>query len=199
MTDKKPVPPSLAQFALEQLAEAGELAAIDLTVQNVEILRQEIVKRDARIAELEAPMLAWAELDYTKHTRRSLMCYIGQQNFRITAQENQLAALKAQQPSGVVLPKRADTSYGTGLDTQFAEAYNEALDEVERLNPCRAQAVPDGYVLVPVEPTPEMIAAMIKQLNKSPVWYCRHTAVYRAMLEASESLLALQGKEVGDE
>lgn len=46
------IPPALAEFAVSQLSEAGELAAVDLTVQNVEILRQEIVKRDARIAEL---------------------------------------------------------------------------------------------------------------------------------------------------
>lgn len=44
------IPPALAEF----LAEAGELAAIDLTVQNVEILRAEIERRDARIAYLEA-------------------------------------------------------------------------------------------------------------------------------------------------
>jgi hypothetical protein len=39
------------------------------------------------------------------------------------------------QPCAVVMPERANVLYGTGLDTQLAEAYNEALDEVARLNP----------------------------------------------------------------
>lgn len=43
------------------------------------------------------------------------------------------AALKSH-PSGVVLPPRAKTLTGNELDTQLAEAYNDALDEVARLN-----------------------------------------------------------------
>ena len=37
-----------------------------------------------------------------------------------------------QQP--IRLPQRADTSHGDAFDTQLAEAYNAALDEVARLN-----------------------------------------------------------------
>lgn len=86
MSDKKPVPPSLAQFALEQLAEAGEQAAIDLTVQNVEILRAEIERRDVRIVELEADVLQWrANSAENKLIAESVNA--------------ELAALKARQPS----------------------------------------------------------------------------------------------------
>lgn len=41
------------------------------------------------------------------------------------------------------LPQRADTSHGDAFDTQLAEAYNAALDEVARLNAAPiAQAAP---------------------------------------------------------
>lgn len=43
------------------------------------------------------------------------------------------AAVKAQ-PGGVVLPPRASTLTGNDWDMQLAEAYNDALDEVARLN-----------------------------------------------------------------
>lgn len=41
---------------------------------------------------------------------------------------------------GVVLPPRAKTLTGSEWDTQLAEAYNDALDEVARLNPAPATA-----------------------------------------------------------
>lgn len=54
-----------------------------------------------------------------------------------------------QQP--IRLPQRADTSHGDAFDTQLAEAYNAALDEVARLN-----------------------AAPIAQTEQQPVaWRCR--------------------------
>lgn len=72
--------------------------------------------------------------------------------------------------SGVVLPERmtvemashVTTSQSTALDAaQYAcDWYNRGLDEVARLNHCRAQSVPDGYVMVPVEPTQAMVDAL---------------------------------------
>lgn len=47
------IPPALAEFAVSQLAEVGELAAIDLTVQNVEILRAENERLRAELAALK--------------------------------------------------------------------------------------------------------------------------------------------------
>lgn len=70
------------------------------------------------------------------------------------------------------------------------------LQSRARLNSCRAQAVPEGYVLVPVEPTLEMMKASKRELEKSPVIWCRYKAAYRALLAAAPSA---QQKESGDE
>lgn len=54
----------------------------------------------------------------------------------------ELATLESQQPSaGVVLPERMPRSSDLHAITQHNAGWNSALDEVARLNPCRAQAV----------------------------------------------------------
>lgn len=189
MTDKKPVPPALAQFALEQLAEAGEQAAIDLTVQNVEILRAEIVKRDARIAELEATKLH-GEMVMLRTDRDRLAAEL----------KYTIAALKAQQPSGAVLPEHFEMEPFQTVDkgsTNYKAGFNAAIRKVrESLNPCRAQPVPDGYVVVPVEPTPEMSEAAATAESSSLIYGFRINRMYAAMLAAAPSA---QQKESGDE
>ena len=57
-------------------------------------------------------------------------------------------------------------------------AYSAGLVEGERLAPQQAEAVPPGYVLVPVEPTQTMIDAM-----QSSGWM---PANYRAMIAAAQ-------------
>lgn len=41
-----------------------------------------------------------------------------------------------------------------------------------------------GLVLMPKEATPEIVAAMKRELDKAPTWYCRYSAAYRAALSA---------------
>jgi len=41
-----------------------------------------------------------------------------------------------------------------------------------------------GLVLMPQEATPEIVAAMKRELDKAPTWYCRYSAAYRAALSA---------------
>lgn len=45
--------------------------------------------------------------------------------------------------------------------------------------------VPDGWRLVPVDLDTAMLRAMMEQITKSPVTWCRYRAVYRAMLAAA--------------
>lgn len=129
-------------------------------------LEAEIVKRDARVAELEH------KLDQKVEFMRQL----AKDGAKL---DDQIAALKAQQPSAGVVPgwlithgrdgsivvqKPGRGGYVASMDTDnIASSILHALASdmlAESLNPCRAQAVADGYVLVPVEPTIEMIAAL---------------------------------------
>lgn len=147
-----------------------------------EQLEAEIAERDARIAGLLADVDEWQELA----ARRADIVF---------AQNRELAALKAQQPSaGVVLPERMELDGNGGWRDLRAETHNRCLDEVARLNPCRAQAVPEGYVLVPVEPTLEMMKASKRELEKSPVIWCRYKAAYRALLAAAPSANSEQAR-----
>jgi len=61
--------------------------------------------------------------------------------------------------------------------------FNTALDEVARLN-VAPQTEQSGLVLMPKEATPEIVAAMKRELDKAPTWYCRYSAAYRAALSA---------------
>lgn len=45
------------------------------------------------------------------------------------------------------------------VPNEVSQDYAALLIEARRLNHCRAQAVPEGYVMVPVEPTKEMLDA----------------------------------------
>lgn len=58
-----------------------------------------------------------------------------------------------------------------------------------------AVVVPDGYVLVPVEPTHEMAMAAKRELEKSPVYSCRYKAALRAAIAAAPA----QGQQVDDQ
>jgi hypothetical protein len=71
-----------------------------------------------------------------------------------------IAALKAQ-PSGVVLPVRADS---VAAASGYHKGWNACLDEVARLNsspvssaPSHGEQVREGWKLVPVEPTEAML------------------------------------------
>lgn len=56
----------------------------------------------------------------------------------------------------------------------------------------RAQSagVPEGYVLVPTEPTPGMVTAAKCEMDKSPVYWCRYKAALRAAFEAAPAVKA---------
>lgn len=129
-----------------------------------EQLEAEIAKRDARIAELELAVSDYREqlpagllrriASVNPDSTRPETCGVvvprpllencasymeGSASPTVASWHKSICALlltpRAQQPSaGVVLPERANVCYGSALDTQLAEAYNEALDEVERLN-----------------------------------------------------------------
>lgn len=101
-----------------------------------EQLEAEIAERDARIAGLLADVDEWQELA----ARRADIVF---------AQNRELAALKAPQPSGVVLPeplKRGDEGGSGEYGAAMIRGFNACLREVARLNPCRAQTVPEGWV-----------------------------------------------------
>lgn len=184
MSDKKPVPPSLAQFALERttpgglyFANAGELAAAIGNVRCYDELAPELIAEQVFI-DLAGP------------------------------------ALKAHQPSACVVDERVafeakfppedgvewndgDQRYEafTAFDRsrQHAVDWQNSMLEVwqarARLNAGRAVAVPDGYVMVPVEPTPAMRAAIMSGISHDHM-----VGNYKAMLAA-----AAQQKESGDE
>lgn len=151
-----------------------------------EQLEAEISERDARIAELEAIVPIESELRAKAEQAT-------------TELERELAALKAQQPSaGVVLPeplRRGDEGGSGEYGAAMIRGFNACLREVARLNPCRAQTVPDGYVPVPVEPTEIMQDAGCAAMPTVDCHPYDAGMVYKAMLAAAPSAK----KESGDE
>lgn len=114
-----------------------ELAACRVAVENCELFR-------ARIAELEA-RIVWLECE---------------------AQVN-AAPVSEAKAQGVVMPERMNENEGNSYSVMQAMAFNQALDEVARLNaaPVQQVSVPDGWKLVPVEPTLDMGWAYVDAAN----------------------------------
>ncbi|MDP7899608.1 hypothetical protein QWI44_02715 [Acinetobacter pittii] len=118
--------------------------------------------------------------------------------------------LRFEQDDGVVWVFDGDSQFGTEIShlmMMHADEYSEdelrvichhAACEIDRLRAelekAKAQAVPEGYVVVPKEPTREMLKAgvhsylhqdSIKEKDGSSSVSFKH--IYQAMLEASES------------
>lgn len=111
-----------------------------------------------------------------------------------------LSAAEALSVAGVVDERAAfeladrsgcfDVSAGGEYQNPYVQSAWEGWQARARLNPCCAQAVPDGYVLVPVDPTPEMLdrypfnvsAATSDPMDKEDL-----RVVYQAMLAAAPS------------
>ena len=70
-------------------------------------------------------------------------------------------------------------------DKSVQEAFVRANSHLLRTDPTKppAVAVPDGYALVPIEPTPEMVAAGAEGDSQ---FYDHASFVYRAMLAAAQ-------------
>lgn len=73
----------------------------------------------------------------------------------------------------------------------FADGYNAAMQSFGNSEQLDFPAIPDGYALVPVEPTDEMIVAAMDSddvtYNESDdtVFYVHHREIYKAMLAAA--------------
>ncbi|KFB90913.1 Eaa family phage protein, partial [Trabulsiella guamensis ATCC 49490] len=97
-----------------------------------------------------------------------------------------LASLEAE-PVGTRLPPRAPENLASCLDgyekwlvaTTFRDTWNACLAEVVRLSTGNSPVIPDGYVVVPVEPTTEMLRAGFLAGDDYP------GGVYRAMIAAA--------------
>lgn len=115
----------------------------------VEVLRDEYDGLRSRVAELEADIVYLKSVEKERNALRA-----------------EIAALKAKPSAGVVRPELA--SFAKRMDEELAKhdihGYEPVIfavaEEVARLNPCRAQSVADGYVMVPVETPVEMIEAL---------------------------------------
>lgn len=78
----------------------------------------------------------------------------------------------------------------TEFDIVERELLTEAADTIERLRAELAAKVPEGYVVVPVEPTKDMLKAGAR---KSPPH-----GTYKAMIAASERERAMDELIAGD-
>ena len=88
---------------------------------------------------------------------------------------------------GVVMPERKPKAISNKFDLFYNDAWNACLDEVARLNaaPVQQVSVPDGWMLVPVEPTHEMLgAALMNQVECLDAIEVIRTD-YKAMLAAA--------------
>ena len=99
-----------------------------------------------------------------------------------------------QQPTALRLASELDC-HNASLDRKCAKELRRQHDEIEALK----QAVPEGWMLVPVEPTQEMVRAAGASIYGSPyekaVEWCKEekfecsayegTEAYRAMLAAA--------------
>lgn len=151
-------------------------------------LEAEIVKRDSRIVELEKESIqdtkAINDLLASIHELKT------QQPSGLVVHAIQQAVESVQAPEGMTASR---SEYFKAGARATVRAVNSALKDVARLNPCRAQSVPDGYVLAPVEPTPEMRAVIMSGISHDHV-----VRIYKDMLAAAATPSAQQ-KESGYE
>lgn len=186
MNDKKPVPPSLAEFAVEQLSIGkpwarispdGDLLEFDEAAMRenakgfdgfakafvaiydavIEQRNGECVRLHGQIEDLKA-QLEGTESRRENAARNSSAFEnrmgdlqvengrLGSANEKLTQRikdlKTELAALKAQPSAGVVLPERmVKTETSSDEYDMCADTHNACLDEVARLNPCRATCI----------------------------------------------------------
>ncbi|WP_298187770.1 hypothetical protein [uncultured Pseudomonas sp.] len=102
---------------------------------------------------------------------------------QIAERAREIAALTPN-PSAVVLPERLATFHDDDPGrVAFSRTWNACLREVARLNPSRG--VPDGYRLVPVEPTPEMIDCFWGEITQGDAEIAVALEAYAEMLSAA--------------
>ena len=70
------------------------------------------------------------------------------------------------------------------VDHLIQEAQGESRMGEPVIPQTEQQPEQSGLVLMPKEATPEIVAAMKRELDKAPTWYCRYSAAYRAALAA---------------
>ena len=148
----------------------------------IECLEGEIAKRDARIVELESKYQrdVYGLNNEGDPIGGDPAGGYANDNARLRAE---LSAIKAQ---GVVMPERSNERNFTDLLTNYAVGWNDCLDEVARLNaaPVQQVSVPDGWKLVPVEPTHEMLGAALMTQVESLDAIAGIRTDYKAMLAA---------------
>lgn len=162
-----------------------------------EQLEAEIAQRDARIAELEAhvtrlgrpyvEMRAQLEQEWCQVRAMSEALKNYQPRVGVVDERDEFEAWRADNfCGGIERLKKCSNAPDVYYYTAEQEAWR-AWQARASLNPCRAQAVPDGYVLVPVEPTEIMQdagCAVMPTVNCHPY---DAGMVYKAMLAAVPS------------
>ncbi|WP_109104828.1 hypothetical protein [Acinetobacter baumannii] len=117
--------------------------------------------------------------------------------------------LRFEQDDGAVWVFADDSQFGTEIShlmMMHADEYNEdelrvichhAACEIDRLRAelekAKAQAVPEGYIVVPKEPTREMIKAVVDEATRSP----HLVDFYKVMVKAGALKLASESGAEG--
>lgn len=154
-------------------------------------LQCKVIERDAELAAIKAQdPVAWVG---TIEDGVPLLV-VEPQNWKATPLY--AAPVSEAKEQGMVMPERMKEDANSNLE--WSDGWNECLKEVARLNapPVQQVRVPDGYARVPTGLTDEMLRAMKIQLDKSPVFWCRYRAAYRAMLAAAPAAPAADAGHV---
>ena len=101
-----------------------------------------------------------------------------------------LAELEATTPADAALADELDRCLRNAYEHIQREAYNDALSSIleaqEHAAALRARAVPEGYALVPLQPTTDMILAGFRAIPSDDPTKNLITRVWPAMLAASQ-------------
>lgn len=177
-------------------------------------LEGEIAKRDARIAEVEGALLAeQMQAEDLSHELAAIKAqepvarqaqdgswhpFLSEQHYQNTLADGWpiralYAAPVSEAKAQVVVMPEEQAAFEAAVAAVNERGWSTSTDlarqiwNAARLNAANVQQVrvPDGYARVPTELTDEMLRAMKIQLDKSPVFWCRYRAAYRAMLNAA--------------
>lgn len=115
------------------------------------------------------------------NTMRDASALIRAQAARLKNVEADFAALQR-----AIVGETGASAIGTALEIGRIRAeHSQQAARIAELEAERAAGVPDGFVLVPVEPTPEMVAAFKHRFQHGSIWRERLHAAINAMLAAA--------------
>jgi len=130
---------------------------------------------------------ARAMLDARDEEIKALTSKVSMLTEQVDAARDQHGYLVSAQAFDEVCAERDSWKRAADAEKMHRMVATAAFDQrTEELSIAKRQAVPEGFIPVPPEPTPEMVVAFMKEFYKKEKSFDT-AACYRAMLAASQS------------